>query len=306
MALNDALFERYLLLSEYIHIFGLINVHNDLKHLYEEKLEILKNSIDQPGFDILDLVNTEENVFEQEWELLDLEGTLNVVRDQIREQANGNDSILIDYSKLIDPGQIQTYINSIKLQQTFPSLVLTQQQARIDQVQMEYNLERAKANRILGFVQAKYWGWNNDLWNEAISLGLELRIPLKGEARLDLNDLKLEQIEEQNDFQIMQYEIGQQQIETEDQLNHLLKQYRMVVQQNSEGFATQLANQDNISEIMSPMDLIKMNEMILERELTIEKLKFRIFLSFIDWLEVTGKISEEPLKNYLYKIPEPF
>jgi len=306
MTLNDALFERYLILNEYIHIYGLNKVNNDLKNLYQEKLEILKNSIDQPGFDIIDLVTAEEKLFEHEWELIDLEGSLDVIMNQIGQQSNGNDSILIDQSKLITPEHIETLLNSVQIQQSFVSLMLTQQQARIDQIQMEYNLERAKANRILGFVQAKYWGWNNELFNEAISLGLELRIPMKGEARLDLNELELEQIEEENEYQILEYKINLKQQETEDKLYHLLKQYQMVVHQNKEGYATKLIGRDNISEVVSPMDIIKMQEMILERELIIEKLKYRIFLSYIDWLDYTGKISEEPLKNHFYKVPEPF
>jgi hypothetical protein len=306
VALNDALLERYHLLNDYINLFWLMDGNYQLKNLYGEKLEILKNSIDQPGFDIIDLVNAEERLFEQEWELLDLQGLLKELKGSINGMANGKDSILFDPLKLIGPEQIEAMINASRLQQSFPSLLLTRQRARIDQIQHEYNLEKAKANRILGFVQAKYWGWDNDLFNEALSLGLELRIPLKGEARIELNDLELERIEEENDYLVMNAQINTLQQEIENRLDQLLQQYHMAVRQNKDGYARKLLEQENIAEIVTPINLIKMQEMLLKRQLLIERLSYAIRDTYIEWLNLTGKISEQPLKNHLYLIPEPF
>jgi len=277
-----------------------------MQKIYLEKVEVLKSSIDQSNFDIIDLVNAEEKLFDQEWELLDMDGSLKLFKNHISQLSNGADSIQIDQFKLIKPDQIESLIISPPSESLPPSLMLSMKQSKIDQVQLEYNMERAKANKVLGFVQAKYWGWENEYFNDAISLGLELRIPVRGEAKLSLNELELEQIEAENEYQLLQSEITTLQQEVENRLSQLMKQYRMMVDQFENSYALKILEQENISEAVGPIDLIKMKELLLEKELTIEKLNHRILIEYIDWLDLTGKIIETPLKNQLLAIPEPF
>jgi len=305
-SLNDALVERYLVTIEYLYYYHLIDIRKRMQKIYLEKVEVLKSSIDQSNFDIIDLVNAEEKLFDQEWELLDMDGSLKLFKNHISQLSNGADSIQIDQFKLIKPDQIESLIISPPSESLPPSLMLSMKQSKIDQVQLEYNMERAKANRVLGFLQAKYWGWENEYFNDAISLGLELRIPVRGEAKLSLNELELEQIEAENEYQLLQSEITTLQQEVENRLSQLMKQYRMMVDQFENSYALKILEQENISEAVGPIDLIKMKELLLEKELTIEKLNHRILIEYIDWLDLTGKIIETPLKNQLLAIPEPF
>jgi len=138
--LNDALIERYLVMMEYIHSYQLIDIRKRMQNIYHEKVEVLKSNIDQSDFDIIDLVNAEEKLFEQQWELVEMGGSLRLFKKYLGQLANGADSIQIDQSKLITPGQIKTLIITPPAESLPPSLVLTMKQSKIDQVQMEYNM----------------------------------------------------------------------------------------------------------------------------------------------------------------------
>ena len=96
----------------------------------------------------------------------------------------------IETNNLISPEQIIDFpiSDSVSYEYSFLSL----QKLKMNTLENEMNLSIAKSRQLLDFVQAKYIGKSENLFEDNLSIGLGINLPFFGAARQDKSEFYFE------------------------------------------------------------------------------------------------------------------
>lgn len=294
------------LLRKYIQLVNYVFQKRELAHLEKEKL-VLKDQIyvmrklgaSSTELDLDDLVDAENDLFDLESDELELNGDLSTLRKAFSVDLKTNAPIEIDTTNFIEIGILQSTLPSIFTNNDkHPKII--QQQRNIDQVISEYALEEAENKQIIDFVQLKYTGARKSMnFGEEWSIGAGLRIPTKGTNRLKLNELELERIEEENQLQLYQIQLAERIQKAQNKLNILFDQHDLIQSQLKNSQASYALEKLNTTTPKNTLVLLQIQEGVLKRQKRLLGIEYNIFRSYLDLLDLTGKVSEIPLRNYL-------
>ncbi|MCR9287254.1 MAG: hypothetical protein NXI23_07735 [Bacteroidetes bacterium] len=294
------------LLRKYIQLVNYVFQKRELAHLEKEKL-VLKDQIyvmrklgaSSTELDLDDLVDAENDLFDLESDELELNGDLSTLRKAFSVDLKTNAPIEIDTTNFIEISILQSTLPSIFTNNDkHPKII--QQQRNIDQVISEYALEEAENKQIIDFVQLKYTGARKSMnFGEEWSIGAGLRIPTKGTNRLKLNELELERIEEENQLQLYQIQLAERIQKAQNKLNILFDQHDLIQSQLKNSQASYALEKLNTTTPKNTLVLLQIQEGVLKRQKRLLGIEYNIFRSYLDLLDLTGKVSEIPLRNYL-------
>ncbi|MDF1863290.1 MAG: hypothetical protein P1U70_00580 [Saprospiraceae bacterium] len=294
------------LLRKYIQLVNYVFQKRELAHLEKEKL-VLKDQIyvmrklgaSSTELDLDDLVDAENDLFDLESDELELNGDLSTLRKAFSVDLKTNAPIEIDTTNFIEISILQSTLPSIFTNNDkHPKII--QQQRNIDQVISEYALEEAENKQIIDFVQLKYTGARKSMnFGEEWSIGAGLRIPTKGTNRLKLNELELERIEEENQLQLYQIQLAERIQKAQNKLNILFDQHDLIQSQLKNSQASYVLEKLNTTTPKNTLVLLQIQEGVLKRQKRLLGIEYNIFRSYLDLLDLTGKVSEIPLRNYL-------
>lgn len=298
LLINDALEDRYEALVEWKQLQEKEEILEALEVLYADRVNVLTKSATWPDFDPEDLIDAEAEAQEIAFERLTVSGKMQQLAVEFGQFGGNTESVTPDTAQWISlariAGLLQTSGDSIS---NHP--LLMRREANIGMVQQEYALERAATSRWLDFVQARYGGNDNVLFKEVFSVGVGFKLPLKGDKKLDLNELELEQIEEENRYQLLQSQLLQQAEAWKGQLLQLLQQHQLLQTQIANSQSTPILERYRQLDDANPLTLLKMREVQLKKALQLQDVRYRIYRAYIQWLDVSGRMIALPLKNYL-------
>ncbi len=290
--LLDELEEKYKTLVDYQFIAGLIKDKEDLKKLYTQKQKVLRALVSSGDFDITDFVDTEEDIFELESELLELSQKQNTI-NEVLNLAIGTDDLQTDF--------IDVNLILIKVQDSESQVLLANKslQLRQDLIQKEYDKELAEINNPLDFVQAKYGGGNTSLLREQFSIGVGIRLPFKGDKKLDLLELEYEKLERNSNFKTDLAEKGKRIQAQVWRIGDLAEQYNLLIEQTKDNQVQYALAQLKKMPDASPLQIIRMEEILIKKRSQIYRLEYRIFQEYVEWLHLTETTISMPLRNHL-------
>jgi hypothetical protein len=299
LLLEDALMDRYEIILDLYFCEQLIASGRQFTLVYEDKINVLRKNVTLSNFDITDLIKTEDDLNSLQLEILNLENTKVILQNIAMELSATKDSLSLDYQNFINIEDIKTFLSNTTAFNTNQHILLTEQQTKIAQLQNEYELEDAERRNILDFVESRFEGQTADFLRERFSVGIGLKVPLKGSSKLKLNELKLDQIKAENEQEELEWELERKQNEGNQKLDFLLKEHALLQLQLENSQArfsidqyTQLAN-------VSAYTLLKVKESLLQKERDILQKEQNIFETYLDLIHLSGIITERPLRNYL-------
>ena len=290
--LLDELEDKYVTLVDYQFIPGLTKDKEALKKLYAQKQMILRALVSSSDFDINSFVGTEEDIFELESDLLELTQKQNTI-NEVLNLAVGTEDLQTNF---IDLNEILLTIQKNEAPSFLANEVLLLSQ---DLIQKEYDKELAEINNPLDFVQAKFGGNNADVFREQISVGVGLRFPFKGDKKLDLLELEYEKLEKNSDFQTDMVEKNERITTQVKRIENFIEQYNLLQKQTEDNQVSYALAQLKKMPDASPLQIIRMEEILLKKQSQIYRLEYRIFQEYVNWLHLTETTISLPLRNHL-------
>ncbi|MGK0366521.1 MAG: hypothetical protein ACI85O_003595 [Saprospiraceae bacterium] len=292
--LLDELEEKYATLVDYHFITGLIKDKEDLKKLYTQKQKTLRALVSSPNFNITNFIETEEDIFELESELLELTQKKNTINEALN-LALETETLQTNF---IDLNQI---LLTIRDKEAPIFLANEAIQLRQNLIQKEYEKEITEINNPIDFIQAQYGGSNADELREQISIGVGIRLPFKGDKKLDLLELDYEKLERNANFQIELTEKKERITTQVKRIENFIEQYNLLQKQTEDNQVQYALAQLKKMPDASPLQIIRMEEILLKKRSQIYRLEHRIFQEYADWLHLTETTISLPLRNHLSK-----
>jgi len=298
---NEILKERYDLIIEYYAVIKQLDILKNQEFLISDKVELLKRSYSLPNFNILDLLNAQEEYESLTRNIHQSENQSEYLLRQIKWRLPEEADFQLDTSQMINVRDIKRVMNGHNRKSKKNHVEADLLMLEMEMNQKDYDLELAKSKKGINFIQARHaYSEDNPLLRN-FSVGLGMKLPSKKLNQINVVDSELDLFESQNRYMQHATYIKEKETMLRDQLNHYQLQYNLLIQQedNSQIKHTLEEYQKTIS--AEPIVLIEMQELIQNKDSEKAELEIKMLQIYIDYLEVKGLLSEMPLKNYLLK-----
>lgn len=297
---NDAVKQRYDLALEYLETRALMQLTKQLATVCEDRIHVLKKkSIGSLSFDISDLIEAEELQTDLRLERVGLENKMTALIHQIRLAANSQAPIAFDPVSLVRVSTIQKRIPELIPETTVNNIGLQDQKNKVDLADNKYKLEQAKNRDYLRFVQVSYDNDEYDDPQKAYSLELAIKLPFIRSDREEMNRRKVTYMKERLKYDEEKRAISEQRTSLIRSLDRLIDQYSILAANKHNSDADVSFKAYLTMDGMDPLNLLKIKEALIKSEMQLVKTGFNIRNRFIELLDLTGQLSQKPVKNYM-------
>jgi hypothetical protein len=296
---KDVLYDRYALIVENQMEYKALLMYRQLLTVYADKRDVFQKMAKlTTDFNIEDLIRAEEAAFDYQQKILQSEGTIRNINQFLKRTFNKSDSFQLDTTDWIPLSKIRLLVSELPTTAE-KNPVLAYQQAAIGAVQSEYNLEKSQTKKIIDYAQIRNSARNKDGLVRDWSVGLGITIPYNGSSKIKLNEIAFKRLEAENKLKNLQTNYDLDIFNLQQDLDLIFKEYDFVEKQVNE--SQTLYALDHYANIQgsSPIVLLRMKELVLKRQEQLISLERTAYQKYIKWLDLTGKLSETPLKNYL-------
>jgi len=298
---NNALKQRYLIMIAHIFEFEKLTYLEKQIEINRKLIEMMNQTGMASSLDLGDLIDAEANELDLNLSIEDSEFEMIEIEYLIKQVYEFTGNIDWNSKELIEVQDILNLFAEFKEHPTGQHIYLT----KIDQKNLlaaeRYKIEKSESLRNIGYFQAEYDVDRGNEPSEHFGYQIGIRIPIVNPDKPDLNRRKLDLmddeavLEEKKDDHKRKMELSVLRMEHySNQYNEIKEKITLMSKQNYLG----LQNPDKVMKIS---DLIKMNEFymdLLTRKNAIQK---KIYETYLEYLDLNGKISEPPLRNYLSK-----
>ncbi|MCG8329866.1 MAG: TolC family protein [Chitinophagales bacterium] len=178
------------------------------------------------------------------------------------------------------------------------------QEAKTAFAKAELELEKAKGQKIIDYIQIKYRGDDNN-FKEEWSAGLGFNIPTKSSSRLKRNKAMLELLEEKKEQQWLEEDLAEKIRAVYFSFQHQLEQYIMLEASIQDDQIEKTLMQHISNPDIEILTLLKIKENKLSKQEDLLTLEAVLLYSYISLLELTGKLAQTPTVNFLSNSLEP-
>jgi hypothetical protein len=300
VAKNEAIRKRYELIVDDIFLEKILTIKKKQATLLKDKVTLLQRSISLDDFDVIELIDAEDNLQKNSREIIDLKNAILTTKNTIQRNFPNAKKIKIKVEKTISVQDVKTLLSKIdSISHFHPQLEV--QSAKVYNKILEHQWEMAKTKFSLGYLQAKYGYDPNDNFQKSFSLGVGFDIPFKNAGRLELNELEIDVRESESEFRNLRNTISEGKYFRLQKLENLIRKYELVDLQLNEGQAEYaLKEYQKIAET-PPKALVRLRENTLKIEMLLQELEYEIMQTFVEYLDYSGLLVQMPLKNYLLK-----
>jgi len=301
LLLHKALKRRYMALIDYIRARDLLELNRKLMEIAEDRLDIKRKSIDDLDFDPTALIAAEDDIIELQLDIIDLENSLRDLEDEIKTAMDADGPVSLDLDNLIDIDAIKQAMEGFSHPPEAENIHIRRAHLSTELAHNRYSLEKAQNRRYLSFLQFDYEMDERRDFEEAFLFKFGLIIPVVNPNRLDIDRRKLASLREKSDYENLKREISGDITFFLRDLERSIKQYDILLGRKAASNAESSLEIFQRIEGANPLKLLKMKKSMLKTEEATVKMTRRILRKYVNLLDVSGRLSERPLKNHLSK-----
>jgi hypothetical protein len=296
---NENLEKRYLLLIDYIFTEKTIVLYQEKQVQIQDKLNVLKQTQNNINFDIKEYINTESDLLVTNLKLNTLKqkriNQRKILQSYLNNQKKEAIQLLTD--NLIEAQQILDY----KQLTPFENIKIKHQKQKIVSVENEMRLDISQSSQIINYVQAKYGGRNNDLFNENFSIGIGISIPVYGTIREKKGKHLLDLLNQERQLVYLTEKGKNNNRQTKEAFELAKINYQNVHNQLEKSSISSILENYKKIEGVSPLVLLKLK--IMQQKLKTEILyaEEKMYKSYIKSLASHAVLFNKPYKNHLSK-----
>jgi hypothetical protein len=296
--INEELKNRYLLIIDYVFNEKLLDFYLTRQQQLKDKLEILGYSVYDENFDIKDLIESEEDLLATNLKLIQLQKTEKDQLFYLKEILEFKErSLEINFENLIQPEQVIGFHipDSVPHELLFISL----EKLKLKTINNEMKLSVAESKQFLDFVQAKYIGKSENLFEENLSLGLGINLPFFGTARQEKSEYYFEKLTKEYE---LKDEIKRHNLKitiAKNEYDNAILNFETLNNQNKESSVSLVYETYKKMEGVSPLLLLKLKVMQNKKDIEILKFEQTLYISFIEYLSLNEILFQKPYLNYL-------
>lgn len=304
--IKDNLEEHYSVWPSYFFCQKELSYRKEELLVLEDKFKVAGILAKTTGkYDLGDLIRIEDDMDEIKSQIFDLENKMKDIVFVVNQKIGNTTLSDLDFSDFISLEKIKNTIIDFPDNLIIdPEINALMADKNLDAA--EINLEKARGQKLLDFAQIKYAGrGENTPYGREWSFGIGLNIPIKNSDYLDIQELEFSMLEKDEEISNIQLRAERRIADRKRRMVMLFEQYDLQVKQLAE-------NEKNYSlehyakTGTDPLVLLQIKESQLKRKRSILNIEEDIYTSYLELVEMTGKMMETPFVNYLSEALENF
>jgi hypothetical protein len=296
---QDVLLDRYALLIDYRSALKAVNLYQKIYLVFADKRDVLQKMAKlSTNFNIEDLIKAEENAYQYQQKITETEGVIRAMLQFSQRLFASNDAVQLDTTNWLPLSKMRDFVANLPKFGTNNAL-LSQQEAKINLAQANFDVEKASTKKVIDYAQLKYGARQTKALETELSIGLGFVVPYRGSSKTVLKKLSFKQLEEKNKLEDIRESLDLQLFSAQRTLETTLREYDLVSQQINE--SQTLYSFDHYMQMQggSPIVMLRMQELVLQRQARLLDLEHAAFVQYLKLLSGTGKLAALPLQNYL-------
>ncbi len=294
----QALFEKYNLIKDYIFSNEHLKLEKKKNVIALDKLKLLKRMVSLSTFDIVDLIEAEDELYELQRVIQATENTLEEVSIQLR-QLLPDQHLKIELEHIISVNRIKELIHQNELTSKLIHPEIEVLSSKHYNVMMEHDWEASKNSLSLGFLQASFGYVPDKSFGSNFSIGFGFDFPIKGSSGLKLNEIKVNILNAQSQYLDRVEKIKTIEQNSKSQLLGLISIYELLSSQIEQGNGRHALREYSKQGIASPMALLKLKELTINNEALLIEIQSDILSVYLEYIYYTGVIGKKPYQNFL-------
>lgn len=299
LLLSELLKERYLGIMEALYFKQLLEAKNEEKLILEDRLSVLKKSVQLPKFDILDLIDAEDELHNAERDIVRLENSITENETKILRWTNQLGTLQENDLQFIDIEQVMELVRSMPEEPSTSHASLVKRNLNVTLASREQAVRRAREENTWEFFQARIGGTDDNGFRQNFTLGLGFRIPVRNQQADDLNALEYEKIDERAKYEELQLALKNRMGQIRTEIENQYRLYQLLENQLKDNQAEEVLKQYQKIAGASPLAMLKLKGNHFAKELEQFRIEQDIYRLYIELLDASGKMMELPLRNYL-------
>ena len=299
--LNNALLKRYSLAIDHVFEFRKKENLNKQLGINRKLIDLMSKGGGTYSVDMGDLIDVQSDELDMMLAMENSKINIDEIEYIIRDFYEYSGNIDWEQTELIGIDDILNLFAEFKNKPSGQHINLVKMEQKNNLAAERFNIEKSERLNNIGYFQAEY---DTDRGNEPydhFGYQIGIRIPIVNPDKPQLNRRKLALMddealldEKKDDFRkslelavLRMDNYNVQYIEINKKLDHLSKQNFLALK--SPGKSIKMS------------DMIKMNEFyidLLDKKNSVEK---KIYLTYLEYLNLNGKLTEAPMRNYLSK-----
>ena len=297
--LHIALKNRYMTVVDFLYFNEKRALYDALNLLYEDWEHVLKRHVDTPDFDAGELADMENQRLALQMDIMELKNQQNAVVKRINVKSGYGENVFLDTDHHLSVDQLAYRFGAIQINSEDENIYLTQAKTQVAKAEALYLLEVAEKNRLISFIEAAYNAADEDDFEDAFSIEFGISIPIGSGSWDTLRQRKLESMKSRSQQHALECEIRQTIPVIRQKLYHQIEQYTAFQKKKTSSFSTAAFDRLLGTKGTDPLTLLKFRKSMLGTDILQAKLSHRIFTTYIELLDITGKLGEKPMINYL-------
>lgn len=304
--IQDLLRDRYDAIVEVSYFQRLAEVKKEQRVLLEDRMTVLKKSINLPKFNIIDLIEAEEDLHEADRDILRLKNALTLAQKKIFRYSNQRGFLETKSLALIDIDQMMKVVRSIAAEPSDAHANLMRRNLNINLAAKEQAIRKTQEQNTIDFFQAQIGGTDDNGFRQNFSLGMGIKIPVRNRQRENIDELEFEKIDESLKYQETKIKLRERIAQIRLEMESHYELYQLLNEQLTTSQADEVLEQYQKIAGASPLAMLKLKGSQFKKELERFTTQQSLYMLYVELLEVSGKMMELPLRNYLTNELEAF
>jgi hypothetical protein len=308
---NELLVERYINIIELFERQMIEASYRELLTLYEDRIRVMDQLKVSTDFDLNDLIKAEKDYSKLKVQQLEEEQELS-----IQYQAIGNiiDDLTFDgfdTSGLISVEQIKNIVEGTEFKLDENNFTLRYRKRQFELAEQRYELEKAENRKVLSFIEFSYDHANMldeldsrsrrrpyDMRN-AYLVELGFKLPFVSSDKQDYARRKINFLEDKENYEQIHRELYQKMQKDASDIRALIKQYEFLTARENQVDAEASLKKYLQMTGVDPLVLLSIKENLIKNKVEKTSIYYSILRNFVYVLDVTGQVSQEPVRNCL-------
>ncbi len=309
--LNQILMQRYLTAIDLLERHMILSATRDLITVYEDRIKVLDQLKSSSDFDLNDLVRAEKELSKLKIQENEEEQEVSVICYTIGLVLGDTSFVGFDVSDLISVDVIKRIIDTTRFQLDENNYTLRNIRGRFELAEARFELEKAQNRQIISYFEFSYDhpGMLDELHKRergryydsrgAFIFDVGIKLPWLSTNREDFARRYLDFLREKEEYDKLRNDIQRKMKKDESDIRALISQYEFLAARENEVDAEASLKKYLQMSGVDPLELLSIKENLIKNRMEKEGIYYRILRNFIYVLDVTGRMSAKPLRNYL-------
>jgi len=299
--LADAIKDRYRLMIDHYFEYTKKETLEKQIGINRQLIDMMTKSTGEYALDLGDLIDAQSDDLDMTIKIEDSKIYIDELEYTMKEWFPFNGSINWDEQKLVDVDGILKLFAEMREQEIGQHIELAKLEQKNALAAERYSIEKSEAMRNIGYLQGSYVTDRGDIASEHFGYQIGVRIPIVNPDKPALNRRKLDLMDDEAQLKDEQDIYRKQMGLTALRMDHYAVQYHAIASKLESLSKQNLLSLQKPDDNIKISDLLKMNEYYLDLLDKKRSTGKNIFQNYLEYLDLSGKLSEMPLKNYLSK-----